>query len=171
MLRVIKVETESGTIYFSEKLWVNLHLLWLRQNLMTALYRCIGSAGSARSIGFTGSIRSTRSDLVDPLSLEDPMYSVDPIFSVHLVDLKDPVGPIDLVVYSKVSASKSYKIYGINRIKGICKIYSIYRIYRIYRICRIYKIYKTYTRSVASTRFQLFSKVIEALASPVEGHQ
>lgn len=47
------------------------------------------------------------------------MYSVDPIFSVHLVDLKDPVGPIDLVVYSTVSASKSYKIYGINRIKGV----------------------------------------------------
>ena len=44
---------------------------------------CIGSAGSARSIGFTGSIRSTRSDLVDPLSREDPRYSVDPP-SVHL---------------------------------------------------------------------------------------
>ena len=123
---------------------------------------CIGSAGSARSIGFTGSIRSTRSDLVDPLSREDPIYSVDPIYTVDLVDLKDPLGLIDLVVYGTVSASKSYKIYGINRIWGICKIYSIYR------ICRIYK---TYTRSIASTGFQLFSKVIEAVASPVEGHQ
>ena len=37
MLRVIKVEAKSSSIYFSEMLWVNLHLLWLLLNKLFPL--------------------------------------------------------------------------------------------------------------------------------------
>ena len=116
MLRVIKVEAESGAIYFSDMLWVNLHLLWLLQNLMTALYRLyricrICKVYRIYRIYKIYKIRSCRS-----LKSWRSYIFCRSIYTVHLVDLKDPVGPIDLVVYGTVSASESYKIYGINRI-------------------------------------------------------
>ena len=43
VLQVIKVDAKGGTVNFCEMLQVKLHLLWLLQNLITALFMVRGA--------------------------------------------------------------------------------------------------------------------------------